>query len=69
MKDRLSAPDDYRFVYHAMSRYPHEGGIAEYRDPARYPQAFVKYLMYERDEPIPDNIRIFNKIGSAYGFL
>jgi hypothetical protein len=25
--------------------------------------------MYERDGTIPANIRIFNKIGSAYGFL
>jgi hypothetical protein len=62
-------PDDYRFVYQTMSRYPAEGGIDEYQDSDEYPQAFVKYLMYDRDDIIPANIRIFNKIGSAYGFL
>jgi hypothetical protein len=61
--------DDYRFVYRQMSRYPQESGIEEYSSPEEYPQAFVKYLMYDRDETIPANIRIFNKIGSAYGFL
>jgi hypothetical protein len=62
-------PDDYRFIYRTMSRYPEESGIDEYQDADEYPQAFVKYLMYDRDETIPANIRIFNKIGSAYGFL
>jgi hypothetical protein len=62
-------PDDYRFIYKTMSRYPDESGIDEYQDSDEDPQAFVKYLMYDRDETIPENIRIFNKIGSAYGFL
>lgn len=62
-------PEDYRFVYRAMSEYPAESGIAEYDDPALYPEAYAKYLMFDREEPIPPNIRIFNKIGSAYGFL
>lgn len=62
-------PEDYRFVYQAMSEYPAESGIAEYADRGLYPQAFAKYLMFAREEFIPRNIRIFNKIGSAYGFL
>jgi hypothetical protein len=62
-------PDDYRFVYRNMSRYPQESGIHEYQDAEEYPQAFVKFLMYDRDDAIPEHIRIFNKIGSAYGFL
>jgi hypothetical protein len=62
-------PEDYRFIYRAMSRYPQESGIAAYDDASEYPQAYVKYLMFDRDDAIPDNIRIFNKIGSAYGFL
>jgi hypothetical protein len=62
-------PEDYRLIYRTMSRYPEESGIDEYQDADEYPQAFVKYLMYDRDETIPANIRIFNKIGSAYGFL
>jgi hypothetical protein len=63
------AADDYRFVYREMSAYPGESGIAEYEDSESYPQAFVKYLMYDRKDVVPESIRIFNKIGSAYGFL
>jgi hypothetical protein len=32
--------------------------------------AYCKFLMYGEDkEPIPSNIRIFNKVGDAYGYL
>ena len=62
--------DDYRFVYHNMSAYPDESGIAAYSDAERYPKGYVKFLMYGGSAPaIPDNIRIFNKPGDAYGFL
>lgn len=60
---------DYAFVYRAMSEYPGESGIGEYGDPDEYPQAYAKYLMFDRADTIPSDIRIFNKIGSAYGFL
>ncbi len=62
--------DDYQFVYRNMSAYPGDSGIAEYADAERYPDGFVKFLMYGGSAPtIPDNIRIFNKPGDAYGFL
>ena len=62
--------DDYRFVYKNMSSYPGDSGIAEYGDSDRYPDGYVKFLMFGGDaERIPDNIRIFNKVGDAYGFL
>ncbi len=62
--------DDYRFVYENMSAYPGESGIAEYADPAEYPPGYVKFFMYAGSAArIPDNIRIFNKVGDAYGFL
>ena len=62
--------DDYRFVYRNMSEYPGRSGIAEYADPAQYPDGYVKFLMYGGSAAtIPDNIRIFNKPGDAYGFL
>ena len=61
--------DDYRFVYREMSTYPGESAVSEYEDSEAYPQAFVKYLMFDRNDDVPENIRIFNKIGSAYGFL
>lgn len=61
---------DYRLVYRAMSDYPGDSGIPDYADAQEYPQNFVKYLMFGGSETaIPDNIRIFNKIGQAYGFM
>lgn len=62
--------DDYRFVYRNMSAYPGESSIDEYTDAQRYPDAYIKFFMYAGSAPhIPDNIRIFNKPGDAYGFL
>ncbi len=62
--------DHYRFLRRYMSEYPGESGIAAYADQFRYPEAYVKFLMYGGDAAtIPDNIRIFNKVGDAYGFL
>ena len=69
MRFRLSE-DDYAFVYRNMSAYPGNSGIPEYADAERYPDGYVKFLMFGGDAPaIPDNIRIFNKVGDAYGFL
>jgi len=62
--------DDYRLMRRYLSMYPGESGIAAYREAFNYPEGYVKFLMYGGSEPdIPDNIRIFNKIGDAYGFL
>lgn len=62
--------DDYQFVYRNMSAYPGESGIPEYADAKRYPDGYVKFFMYGGEAAaIPDNIRIFNKPGDAYGFL
>ena len=62
--------DDYAFLYRNMSGYPGESGIPEYGDADRYPEGYVKFFMYGGDAPdVPDNIRIFNKVGDAYGFL
>lgn len=62
--------EDYRFVYSNMSAYPGESDIAEYGDAEKYPEGYVKFLMFGGDaKQIPDNLRIFNKVGDAYGFL
>ena len=62
--------DDYVFLYRNMSGYPSESGIPEYADRETYPEGYVKFLIYGGDAPdVPDNIRIFNKVGDAYGFL
>ena len=69
MRFRLSE-DDYTFLYRNMSGYPGDSGIAAYADADRFPDGYVKFLMFGGDEPeIPGSIRIFNKVGDAYGFL
>jgi len=61
--------DDYEFMYRNMSAYPGESGIDAYTDSEVYPQGYVKSLMVGGSAgAIPDNIRIFNKPGEAYGF-
>lgn len=62
--------DDYAFLRFEMSAYPGESGIGDYADPLRYPDGYVKFLMYGGSEAeIPESIRVFNKVGDAYGFL
>ncbi len=60
--------DDYQFVYRNMSTYPVNSAI--YNDRSQYPDGYVKFLMVGgAGNEIPNHIRIFNKVGDAYGFL
>lgn len=70
-RKRMSlSEDDYQFLYRYMSMYPGESGIDAYQNADEYPQGHVKFLMYGGDaKEIPTHIRIFNKVGDAYGFL
>ena len=53
-----------------MSQLPTETLFPNYALDSTYYPAYCKFLMYGEDkEPIPDNIRIFNKVGDAYGYL
>ncbi|MEM7501962.1 MAG: serine hydrolase [Pseudomonadota bacterium] len=62
--------DDYAFLRHEMSAYPGESGITDYTDSLRYPDGYVKFLLFGGSEAeIPEGIRVFNKVGDAYGFL
>lgn len=62
--------DDYQFLYRYMSMYPGESGIDAYSDAEKYPPGYVKFLMYGGSaKTIPSHIRVFNKVGDAYGFL
>jgi hypothetical protein len=62
--------EDYEFVYRNMSAYPGESGIDAYSDPQVYPEGYIKFFMFGGSaEKVPDNIRIFNKPGDAYGFM
>ena len=62
-------PDDYAFIYKYMSMLPRESDYPAY-DPDEYPDSYAKFLLFANTkEPLPAHIRIFNKIGDAYGFI
>ncbi len=60
---------DYDFLYSYMSKYPTESDFPKYDLPYYYP-TYCKFLFYGADENIKPNpnIRIFNKVGDAYGY-
>ncbi len=61
--------DDEQFIYHWMSAFPSESTSPSY-DTAKVGDAAVKFLYYGAEKGrAPKHIRIFNKIGGAYGFL
>jgi hypothetical protein len=62
--------DDYRFLYTYMSMLPRESVDPAYPDRAEYYDSYGKYFMFgDSKAPIPSHIRIFNKVGEAYGYL
>lgn len=59
-------PEDYKFLYHWMSARPRGAKYPYYNEPDGY----VKFFLYGgKEETIPDHIKIFNKVGYAYGYL
>lgn len=63
--------DDYRFVKQYMSQWPTESLYPDYAsDSVSYWPAYCKFLLFGSEKgPLPPSIRIFNKVGDAYGFL
>ena len=62
--------DDYKFMYKYMSQMPTESTYPSYNPTEFYP-TYCKFLMYGsgKNEVVNPNMRIFNKVGDAYGFL
>ena len=63
--------DDYNFIYRYMSQYPTESKIPNYLNDTTIYSTYCKFLFYGSDKTKKPNsqIRIFNKVGDAYGFL
>ncbi|HWA33310.1 MAG TPA: serine hydrolase [Cyclobacteriaceae bacterium] len=62
--------DDRRFILQYMSQLPSETRYPDYRSDTSLHDAACKFFMFAGERaPIPKNIRIFNKIGGAYGYL
>lgn len=62
-------PDQYAFVWKYMSQYPTET-VYPTLDSSMQRDAYVKFLLHGAgNETLPKTLRLFNKVGDAYGFL
>ncbi len=60
---------DYQLLYTYMSMLPRESKQPEYPE-EDYLDGFVKYfILGDSSQRMPPGVRIFNKVGMAYGFL
>ncbi|MCX6205311.1 MAG: serine hydrolase [Bacteroidetes bacterium] len=61
--------DDRNFVSKWMSAFPRESNFPQY-DSSAYWDTYCKFLLFGSEKvSVPENIKIFNKVGDAYGFL
>jgi hypothetical protein len=68
-KDQFKlSKEDYQFLYRYMSMYPTESKEPSYHEEFA---TYCKFLYYgsEKNAVLNPSIRIFNKVGDAYGFL
>ncbi len=62
-------PDDHRFMKQYLSQFPGETNYPKY-DSAQYYDSYVKYFFMDSlHRKLPAGVRVFNKVGWAYGFL
>jgi hypothetical protein len=60
--------DDYTFLKKSMSDLPKTYKF--YQNDTTYNDSYVKFLMFgDKKDPMPENIKIYNKVGNAYGYL
>ncbi|MEK6783496.1 MAG: serine hydrolase [Bacteroidota bacterium] len=61
---------DRQFIMKYMSQLPTETSYPPYKKDSSKYDAYCKFLMFGEDKSeIPSTIRIFNKVGDAYGYL
>jgi hypothetical protein len=60
--------DDYTFLYRYLSQYPSETPEPRY-DTSRFRDSYVKFFFRDSTGRMPAGVRVFNKVGWAYGFL
>jgi hypothetical protein len=59
---------DFDFLYRYLSQYPSETDYPKY-DTGLYYDSYVKFFFKQGSHNIPNYIRVFNKVGWAYGCL
>jgi Beta-lactamase enzyme family len=61
--------DDHRFLWRYMGLFPRECDFPQY-DPKEYYDGYVKFFLFgDGKEPRDGSVRVFNKVGEAYGTL
>jgi len=60
--------NDYHFLYQYLSQYPSETNYPKY-DTSKFYDSFVKFYFKYGSHQMPEQVRVFNKVGWAYGFL
>jgi len=60
--------EDRDFALKYLSQYPSETSYPKYNDSIFY-DSYVKFYFQDSSHNMPSNIRVFNKVGWAYGFL
>jgi len=59
---------DRLFLLQYLSQYPSETNYPKY-DSAHFYDSYVKFFFQDSSHTMPKHIRVFNKVGWAYGFL
>lgn len=60
--------EDRKFLLQFLSQYPSETNYPFYDDSIYY-DSYVKFFFNDSSRKMPSHIRVFNKVGWAYGFL
>jgi hypothetical protein len=68
-KSRFNISEEDRlFLLQYLSQYPSETNFPKY-DSEHFYDSYVKFFFQDSTHSMPKNIRVFNKVGWAYGFL
>jgi hypothetical protein len=68
-QNRFNMTDaDRLFLLQYLSQYPSETDYPKY-DSAHFYDSYVKFFFQDSTHNMPKHIRVFNKVGWAYGFL
>lgn len=59
---------DRLFLMQYLSQYPSETNYPKY-DPNEFYDSYVKFFFRDQSKQMPVHIRVFNKVGWAYGYL
>ena len=60
--------EDRLFLLQYLSQYPSETNYPKY-DTEHFYDSYVKFFFQDSTHSMPNHIRVFNKVGWAYGFL